>query len=161
MDDNSTYVTILRDSLINKKNVLNNIIELTEKQYELVKQGDVEADVFDEIIEEKGRQLAMLNMMDDGFQSVYNRVSDQLRNNSEHYKDIIIEMQRLIDENIALGAKIETMEHRNKELIEAFIARKKEEIKSYHTKQGLSKSYNMNMANQHVEGTSYFMDKVK
>ena len=161
MDDNSTYVTILRDSLINKKNVLNNIIELTEKQYELVKQGDVEADVFDEIIEEKGRQLAMLNMMDDGFQSVYNRVSNQLRNNSEQYKDIIIEMQRLIDENIALGAKIETMEHRNKELIEAFIARKKEEIKSYHTKQGLSKSYNMNMANQHVEGTSYFMDKVK
>lgn len=161
MDDNSTYVTILRDSLINKKNVLNNIIELTEKQYELVKQGDVEADVFDEIIEEKGRQLAMLNMMDDGFQSVYNRVSDQLRNNSEQYKDIIVEMQRLIDENIALGAKIETMEHRNKELIEAFIARKKEEIKSYHTKQGLSKSYNMNMANQHVEGTSYFMDMVK
>ena len=46
MDDNSTYVTILRDSLLNKKNVLNNIIELTEKQYQLVKQGDVEADVF-------------------------------------------------------------------------------------------------------------------
>lgn len=161
MNDNSTYVTILRDSLINKKNVLNNIIELTEKQYELVKQGDVEADDFDEIIEDKGKELARLNMLDDGFQSVYNRIGDELRNNSEHYKDIIIEMQRLIDENIALGAKIETMEHRNRELIESFIARKKEEIKNFHTNQGLSKRYNMNMPNQHIEGTSYFLDKVK
>ena len=161
MDDYSTYVTILRDSLINKKNILNSIIELTNKQYELVKSGYIEADDFDGIIEEKGKKLAMLNMIDDGFQSVYNRVADELRNNSEKYKEVIVEMQRLIDENIALGAKIETLEYRNKEVIEAFIAHKKEEIKGYNTKHDLSRSYNMNMANQHVEGTSYFMDKVK
>lgn len=159
MDDNKTYVVILRDSLVNKKRILDNIIELTEKQYELVKNGDVEADEFEELIDEKGKNIAMLSMIDDGFDGVYARVRDEIQAQPDKYKDILAEIRKLIEETIARGAKIETLEHRNKEHIEAFIENKKTEVKEFRARQSSSKYYNMNMGNQHQEGSSYFMDK--
>lgn len=159
MDDNKTYVIILRDSLINKKRILDNIIELTEKQYELVKHEDVEADEFDYLIEEKGKNLAMLSMIDDGFDGVYTRVRDEIQTQPDRYKDILGEIRKLIEETVARGAKIETLELRNKEHIEAFLEKKKTEVKEFRARRSLSRHYAMNMGNQHKEGSSYFMDK--
>ncbi len=161
MDDNKTYIVILRDSLINKKRILDNIIELTEKQYELVKNEQVEADDFDNLIEEKGKNLAMLSMIDDGFDGVYTRVRDEIQANPGMYKELISEIRKLIEETVARGAKIETLEHRNKELIEAFIENKKTEVRAFRARQNTSKHYSMNMGNQHKEGSSYFLDKKK
>ncbi len=161
MDDNKTYIVILRDSLINKKNVLDNIIELTEKQYELVKNEHVEVDEFDNLIEEKGKNLAMLSMIDNGFEGVYTRVRDEIQASPDKYKELIVEIRKLIEETVARGAKIETLEHRNKELIEAFIENKKTEVRAYKARQNTSKYYSINMGNQHKQGSSYFMDKKK
>lgn len=159
MNDNKAYVIILRDSLLNKKKILNNLIEYTEKQAELVKSGDLEAEEFDKILDDKGKSLAMLNMIDDGFESVYSRVRDEIQSEPEKYKDILQEIRNLIEETVSLGAKIETLEHRNKEMIEAFIAGKKIEIKEYRSRKQTMKSYSQNMPNQHVTGSSYFLDK--
>lgn len=159
MNDNKTYIVILRDSLLNKKKILDNIIELTEKQYELVRNENVETDEFDYLIEEKGKNLAMLSMLDDGFDGVYKRVRDEIHAEPGKYRDLIEEIRKLIEETVARSAKIETLEHRNKEHIEVFIERKKTEVKEFKARQNTSKHYAMNMGNQHKEGSSYFMDK--
>ncbi|MCI8306455.1 MAG: hypothetical protein HFH14_00255 [Lachnospiraceae bacterium] len=159
MDDNKTYIVILRDSLVNKNRVLDDIIELTERQYELVKSDNVEAEDFDYLIEEKGKNLAMLSMIDDGFDGVYTRVRDELQANPGKYGEMISEIRNLIEQTIAKGAKIETLEHRNKEHIEAFIEKKKNEVKEYKARQNTAKHYTMNMGNRHKDGSSYFMDK--
>lgn len=159
MDNDKAYVVILRDSLVNKKKILLNLIEYTEKQAELVKQGDVEADEFEKIIDDKGKSIAMLNMVDDGFESVYSRVGEEIQSEPDKYKEILQEIQSLIEETVSLGAKIETLEHRNKEMIEAFIAGKRTEIKDFRSRKNTMKSYSQNMPNQHVQGSSYFLDK--
>ena len=159
MDNDRAYVIILRDSLVNKKKILLNLIDYTEKQAELVKQGDIEADEFEKLIDDKGKSIAMLNMVDDGFESIYSRVREEIQTEPDKYKAILQEIQSLIEETVSLGAKIETLEHRNKEMIEAFISGKRTEIKDFRSRKNTMKSYSQNMPNQHVQGSSYFLDK--
>jgi len=159
MDNNRAYIIILRDSLLNKKKILCDLIEYTEKQAELIKKGDLEAEEFEKLLDEKGKSIAMLNMVDDGFESVYSRVRDEIKSEPDKYKDILQEIQKLIEETVSLGAKVETLEHRNKDLIEDFIAGKRTEIKDYRARKQTMKSYTQTLPNQHVQGSSYFLDK--
>ena len=161
MDVNETYVVILRDSLINKKKILEKLEALTNEQYELVVKGDIEADEFDRLIEEKGKNLAMLDMIDEGFENMYIKVKDEINARPDKYESMLAEIRNLISDVVALGAKIQSLEHRNKDRIEAFIAGKRNEIRDYNIQKNTSKNYYSNMANQHVEGASYFMDSKK
>lgn len=159
MEQNQTYVQILRDSLANKKRILNELIELTKKQSDIVKGGNPDVSEFDEVIKTKGRQIDMLNMIDDGFQNVYENVRTEILARPEQYKELLHEIQILISEDVELGAKLEALELNNKSYIEAFIRKKKIEIKEYKNSKNTTANYNKNMANQHVSGKSYFIDK--
>lgn len=161
MDTDKTYVMILRDSIANKVHVLENLLDLTTKQGELAKSGNPDVREFDELLDEKGRQIDMLNMLDDGFAGIYDKIKDELAFNTEAYKDELLQIRELIDKATSLGVRLEALEHENKQHIEAFIARKKAEVKSFKQSKNMTASYAKNMTNQHSEGTSYFMDKKK
>lgn len=161
MEADKTYVMILRDSVANKVHVLETLLELTKEQGELAKSGNPDVREFDELLDEKGRQIDMLNMLDDGFVGIYEKVKDEITSNTEAYKDELLQIRELIDKATALGVRLEALEHENKEHIEAFIARKKAEVKNFKRSKNMSESYARNMANQHSEGASYFMDKKK
>lgn len=159
MESSQTYVIILRDSLINKKRVLNELIRLTKLQSEIIKNDNPDTSEFDEIMNSKGRQIDMLNMLDDGFQNVYDNIRTEILARPDKYKQQLSEIQVLISEDVELGSTLESLEIKNKELIEAFISKKKHEIKEYKSSRNTAANYYKNMANQHVSGKSYFMDK--
>ena len=50
---NKTYLSLLEDSLIKKNQVLDQILDLTQEQEQLIKEEDMDDDKFDKIIEEK------------------------------------------------------------------------------------------------------------
>ena len=161
MEPDKTYIVILRDSIANKIHILKTLIELTEEQEQIVKGNDPDLVDFDEILVEKDRQIEMLNMLDDGFNNVYERVREDVTSNPGAYRVELEQIQKLIGEAVELGAKLQAMEIANKEYIEAFIKRKKAEVKGYRVSKSTSASYYRNMANQHVDGASYFMDEKK
>ena len=74
METDKTYIMILRDSITNKVHVLESLLELTEEQRRIVKSDNPDIIRFDEIFDEKGRLIDMLNMLDDGFDGIYGKV---------------------------------------------------------------------------------------
>lgn len=161
METDKTYIMILRDSITNKVHVLESLLELTEEQRRIVKSDNPDIIRFDEIFDEKGRLIDMLNMLDDGFDGIYGKVKDELLSNAGLYKDELLQIRELIDKTTSLGVRLEGLEHDNKRYIEEFIAKKKEEVRSFKRSRSISKSYAKNMTNQHYYGDSYFMDKKK
>lgn len=161
LDADKTYVMILRDSISNKVHVLEKLMELTRRQGELARSGNPDVREFDDLLDEKGQQIDMLNMLDDGFVSIYEKVKDEITDNAAIYKSELLEIRKMIDRATDIGVRLEALEHENKQYIETFIANKKAEVKNFKQSKNMTASYAKNMTNQNAETTSYFMDKKK
>ncbi len=114
MDKGSTYITILIQSLEKKVLVLDKIIESNKDQREILSQEEMDTDRFEANLDEKGRLIDELNLLDDGFQEIYNRVKDELGDNRELYKEEIKRMQKLISDITEKSVTIRAEEERNR-----------------------------------------------
>jgi len=161
MEPDKTYVLILKDSLTNKIHVLNTLIELTDEQGILVKGDDPDIDMFNELLDAKEKQIDMINMLDDGFDNIYNKVSESIKSSPSAYREELEDIKGLIEKAVELGNKLEAMEYSNKEFVEKFIRDKRAELRRFRTSKSISDSYNRNMPNQHMVGDSYFLNQKK
>lgn len=114
MEKGSTYITILIQSLEKKVLVLDKIIESNKEQREILSQEEMDTDRFEANLDEKGRLIDELNLLDDGFQEIYNRVKDELGDNRELYKEEIKRMQKLISDITEKSVTIQAEEERNR-----------------------------------------------
>lgn len=96
MEKNNNYVNILMESLQKKIEILNEIIKLNEEQKAIITKEKLDMDRLDDNIRDKGELIDRLNMLDDGFQTVFERVQDELTTNREQYHDEILKMQSYI-----------------------------------------------------------------
>ena len=127
----SVSLDMLEESLIKKIEIMNKIQDENERQKELLKNPDkVDEKAFDEILDVKGNLIEELISLDDGFQSLFDRVKEEVGQNKDLYKDQIKRMQEYIQEITGLSASIEAAEHRNKKLAEEYFttARRKMEF---------------------------------
>ncbi|SDA41988.1 hypothetical protein SAMN02910275_00315 [Butyrivibrio sp. INlla18] len=123
----SASLDMLEESLQKKIQVMKQIETENDKQREILKNPDkVDEEAFDKILDVKGELIDNLLKLDDGFQSLFDRVKDEVGLNKELYKDQIRRMQNLIQEITGLSASIEAAEYRNKKLAEEYfsVARK-------------------------------------
>jgi len=67
--------------------------------------------------------------LDEGFDTLYARIKEELSVNKAAYKDVIVRMQGLIQEVTDKSTELQTLEHRNKSLIEQRFAESKKAIK--------------------------------
>ena len=119
----SASLDMLEDSLIKKIEVMKDIQKENEKQKEILKNSnEVDEEAFDKILDAKGNLIDELLRLDDGFQSLFDRVKAEVGENKELYKDQIRRMQELIKEITGLSASIEAEEHRNKKLAEEYFS---------------------------------------
>lgn len=116
MDKGSTYIIILIQSLEKKIKVLDKIIESNQEQKEILSQEEMDTDRFEANLNEKGNLVDELNLLDDGFQDIYDRIKDELGTNREAYKEEIKQMQKLISEITEKSVTIRAEEERNKAL---------------------------------------------
>ena len=101
-----------------------------------------------------------MNQLDVGFDSVYNRIKDELISNKYKYQPEIQKMQTLITELTELSVKLQVMEERNKVKMQNCMIAQRQKIKQSKVSSQSAASYYKNMANQH-QGQSYFLDKKK
>ncbi len=120
---------MLEESLVKKIEVMKKIEEENEKQKMLLKNpNEVDEEAFDKILDDKGELIDQLLKLDDGFQTLFDRVKEEVGQNKEQYKEQIKRMQGCIQEITGMSASIEAAEHRNKKLAEEYFSAAREKM---------------------------------
>lgn len=155
-----TYIRMMLDVLEKKEVHLTRLLELTTEQEKLLKDEEFNEAEFALIIEKKSGNLRKLEELDNGFQSIYNRVAEEMKEHKEEYKEQIIEMQGIISRITDLGVKLTALENKNKAALEVKLQGKKQNIRQFKVSKQTADKYYKNMIGMQT-GASYFMDQKK
>lgn len=158
MDKSNSYIEMLINALHEKKTALKNVLQITYKQTEIVNQDDFKLEKFEETLNEKEVYIKKIQLLDDGFTGIYERVREQLLDNAKNYKQPIEQLKNLISEIAELGIEIQVQEQKNKQVLEKCLKKQKKEIKSFKKSRISVSNYYKNM-NKTYSNQSYFMDK--
>ena len=123
-----TQLDILSESLDKKIKVLNEIQKYNLLQENVFKEERVSLDDFDKAVSEKEKLIDNLMLLDEGFETMYARLSEELKASKDKYADkikILQEKSKVVSE---LSVAIQAQESRNKVLVEKFFKRSREEI---------------------------------
>lgn len=160
MDNSKEYISILIDSLKKKRNILKDIKVANEEQKNIATVKPFDDDAFERNIDQKDKLIKALTNLDRGFDSVYSRVSETLKNDKELYKNEIIELKSLVSDVTALSIDIQAEEARNRDLLLSCFSGLHKKSSANKTSTMVASSYYQTMANlNYVE--PQFMDKKK
>ncbi|MDO4166531.1 MAG: flagellar export chaperone FlgN [Eubacteriales bacterium] len=157
--ETNVYVSALQDSLQKKQQVLQTILDMTKEQREVLAQEHPAMDRFEEIMDAKEEQIARLNELDGGFESLFKKIGDTLQKQRYQYEKQIKQMQEYIRSITDLGVQIESMEHQNRDAFQKYLVSERKEIRTGRASSKTAVSYYQNMPNQHHEWQTYFMDQ--
>lgn len=154
------YLQVLEVSLQKKMDVLCRIENLCARQEKILSADPVSDDAFDESIEEKGALIDELNQLDEGFESLYAHIKEQLAKEKGKYRSQIAVLQKKIAEVTEKSVAIQAQEARNKKLAENYFAKTKLELKESRRSSRAALDYYRNMNKSQVVSPQ-FMDKKK
>ena len=132
---------ILQDSLEKKIDLLAAIEKKSKEQEAIIKKENFTFQEMDENMEEKSKLIEQLSLLDNGFETLYEKIRKELLDNKDRYRIQIEEIQNLIVEVTARGASIEAIEARNKVAIEAYFSREKKELQKRKNVSSVARSY--------------------
>ena len=87
---------VLVESLEKKSRILDEIIKENEAQERLFKQEELDLEALDSSSDRMGELAEKLELLDEGFESVYDRIREELIENKQAYRVEIKRMQELI-----------------------------------------------------------------
>lgn len=158
--EKNQYVVILTESLQKKVKVLDAIIKANKEQTEIIKIEMMDSDQFEENIREKSKLIEELNLLDDGFETIYSRVKSDLSDRRDDYKEEIKKLQELIGEITSKSMEIQAQEERNKAVIMQQFGKMKAKIKKSKATKNVALNYYKNM-NKLTVTDPQFMDRKK
>lgn len=153
------YLTLLEESLQQKIQVMDRIQEYNLRQRELFSSEQVQLDKFDEYVEEKGALIDELSLLDSGFESLYEKVSEEIGNNRAKYADQIKRLQELVTKVTDSSVIIQAQEARNKKLVEEYFSRQRMGIKKGRASSKAAYDYYRSMNNPGAVTSQMFDDK--
>jgi len=119
----SSSLDMMEESLRKKLEIMKAIQNENTRQKDILSEPDnVDFEEFDKTLDKKGEYIDQLLALDEGFQSLFDRIKEEIGNNKERYADQIRRMQSLIHEITDASASIEAEEHRNKRLAEKYFS---------------------------------------
>ena len=87
------YLKAMITGMDAKTECLNKLQQKTDAQTELLKADAMDWDAFDALVDEKDALIDELDKLDDGFQSVFERIRDELQAHKSEYRDVIARLQ--------------------------------------------------------------------
>ena len=153
------YLDLLEESLVKKSAILDKIEEFNLKQRDIFSgTGDnPDFDRFDSYVEEKGKLINELNALDNGFETLYERVADTLKENKKENTGRIARLQDLIREITDKSSSLQSQERTNRELMEDYFQNAREQIGK--GRNSLNAAFNYFQTQRGVGGTeSYYVD---
>lgn len=156
----TTYLQILQDSLVKKLELLTKIEEKSLEQAEMLKSSKVDLELVDFNMDEKAELIEEVLSLDNGFESLYEKIKEGLNANKEAYKSQIVVLQKLIEKVTAKSASIQAIEARNKAQMELVFSNQKRELQSRRNAMSVAKDYYQNM-NKVKHVSPQFLDQKK
>ena len=117
MDNSKNYITILVDSLNKKIKLLEYILVENKRQQLSVSSEKMDEELFEETMAKKEDYINQINEIDQGFETVYHHVQEELSVNAGQYKDEISELKELISVITQKSMEVQLSEKRNEKLI--------------------------------------------
>lgn len=151
------YVQVLIDTIHKKEAVLHQILEITKQQEALSKRDTYASDEMEEAMNEKEILIARLNYLDDGFESVYDRIRSELRNHIEDYRQEIGALQDAIRVCTELGNEIKILEERNRNRFSMLFSNARSQYATSRTQANVAQNYHK-MMNHSKIADAYFVD---
>lgn len=68
------YLNVMIQSLQKKVKILDEIMKKNKEQHQILEQEELDADAFEENVQEKGELIDQINFLDEGFEELYGRV---------------------------------------------------------------------------------------
>ncbi len=155
-----SYLQILQDSLVQKLEILNKIEARSLEQSAMFKSQDVTLQAIDENMDAKAVLIEELESLDNGFESLYEKLREELIAHKDEYKEEIREIQKLITQVTEKSATIQAIEARNKAEVEMVFRKEKRELQSKRTAMSITTDYYQNM-NRVKNVSPQFLDKKK
>lgn len=157
--DYIAYINILKDTLRKKIHLLDKLLEETIIQEEcFLKDDNIEE--FEKAISRKEPLIEQITKLDDGFELIFKRVGDAIKENKILYQKDIIELQKYIRLVTQKSILLQGKEKSNKEMFEVYLCQKKMEVKHFKANSQAVSSYYKNMLDGY-RGDSIFLDKKK
>ena len=134
------------------------IKEYTDKQKAVFEEESPDIDEFDSLVDDKDVLVDKLISLDDGFEGIYQEISNELSINRAKYSTQIKQLQDKIGKITELSASIQAQESRNKKMIEDYFAKERQGIKKNRVNSKAAYDYYRNMTGINVI-SSGFMDE--
>lgn len=134
------YLDILEESLQKKLKVLEEITVYNQEQEHLIKKEGVSPEELDENMKCKDELIQKLTTLDDGFETLFGRIKEQLLASKDEYKDQIRKLQQLISEVTEKSVSIQAQESRNKKLFEDYFRKERSQLRQ--NRQSSKAAYN-------------------
>ena len=155
------YLDILEESLNKKIEVLDAIILKNEEQKKILEADEFDPEVFDQNTEEKGKLIDRLELLDSGFEKIFERVKEELESNKEAHRDQIHRLQDAIRAITEKSVFIQTTEERNRVTVEQKFKKEHEKIQLGKNSMKVAKQYYNNMRGISAGGSTAFLDDKK
>ncbi len=150
-------LNVLAESLDIKLDVLSKIQEYTNKQKAVFEGETPDIEEFDKLVDEKDVLVDKLISLDEGFERLYQEVSDELNTNRSKYAIQIRLLQDKISAITDISSSIQAQEARNKKMIEEYFAKERQSIKKGRISSKAAYDYYKNMSGMNLQ-SSGFMD---
>ncbi len=155
-----SYLQILQDSLIKKSELLTKIEEKSLEQSNMLKNKEVNLEMIDFNMDEKAKLIEEVLALDEGFESVYDKIRIHLVTNKEQYKAEIKALQGMIEKVTEKGASIQVIESRNKAQMDVYFANQKKGLQSKKNAMAVARDYYQSM-NKVKHVSPQFLDQKK
>lgn len=152
------YLRMMSDILRKKEQHLQELLNLTKQQEHLLKDKEFSEAAFSELMDKKEIHIKKVLEFDSGFQAIYNRIEEELKQHRQDYREQVEELQTMITRVTELGVAIQALEQKNKTGMEAYLSERKHGIKQFKVSRQTADRYYKNMVGM-KQGASYFMDE--
>jgi len=153
-----TYIQLLIDSLNKKYGILNELMQITVRQRDIINAQSFDDSEFMDTIALKEELIKGLSELDKGFELVYDRVRDEIQQNSSMYQSEITSLRELVTKVTDLSVNLQALEKSNKTNLEHVLSRKRKEIGKARMSNETVANYYKTMSGR-AESESYFYDK--
>ena len=156
---NQSGAQILLQSPEKKNRLLDLIIQQNSVQETILKQDDLDMDAFNEAIEQQGDYVEQLDLLDRGFEAVYERVRGELLQDKARYHAEIARMKELIQQITDKVVTINAGNMRNKVLAENQFNKKRASIGTGASQNKAARNYYKNMNNLNYVSPQFYDSK--
>ncbi|MBE5859773.1 MAG: hypothetical protein E7301_06570 [Butyrivibrio sp.] len=155
-----SYLSMMEESLRQKIEVLQKIEKENLEQRKLLENEEgFDEESFDKTLTRKSELIGQVEKLNDGFESLFDRVRDELGDNKEKYRKEISTLQDLIRQITDLSNSIETGENRNRLLADVHFKSSRDRINQSRRSSSAALNYYLTMNKSNVTPPQFYDSK--